>query len=238
MITHNIDAFSSAFSRYVQESSKSPREALEAKGRDLGIRLYRGFSQHKWGGAGKNRRGIALAELSQRTADKKGTILRPSLMAQYLGKRQILRSESRALGNFTGPQNARTARGNARAQLRNQRARVSLWQSFVGKEVGRRQAGIGVLAASFLWYRGRSSQARGKYFVKNKTGNSLGFVDRGENTFRIVGLTKGLATIDARYGIVNTALAGAAGDMMVYIRRKQREAFTKAFASLAELKSA
>ena len=112
------------------------------------------------------------------------------------------------------------------AESRKMRSlRRNLWQRIVGKELSARQAGIGMLAASFLWYRKRTSQAKGTYLVPNRTGKPLGYVEKGDGYLRIVGEAAGLEVVDPRYGIVSQALAVETADMVPYIERKEREIF-------------
>lgn len=214
-IESNIASFNATLSRYMAESSKTPDEVLDKKGRDLGIKIFQGFSAHKFGGPGKKRPGLAQAELEARTSSGEGTRVRPALVAQYLEQRAQLRS---SVNSFIGPR-------TNRQQLRTIKDKVKLWQSFVGREVKIRQSGIGALAASFLWFRGRSSQAKGKYYVPNRTGHPIGYVERGDGFLRIVGLTLGLSEVNIRYGIVATALAQAEQDMEQYITERYSKLF-------------
>jgi len=105
------------------------------------------------------------------------------------------------------------------------RLRTDLWRRIVGRELSARQAGIGMLGASFLWYRKRSSQSKGTYYMPNRTGKPLGYVDRGDGYLRIVGEAAGLEVVDPRYGIVSQALAIETADMVPYIERREREIF-------------
>jgi len=222
-IETNISSYNATLGRYMDETKKMPNEVLDAKGRDLGIKLYQGFALHKFGGPGKKRAGLAKAELAARTAAGRGTHVRQSLVEEYLQQRAQLRS---SIKSFIGPR-------NSRQELRTIKDRVRLWQSFVGREIALRQRGIGMLAASFLWYRGRSSQAKGIYYVKNHTGHPLGFVEKGEGFLRMVGLADGLSTVDSRYGIVASSLSTAEQDMQVYIERKLSERYSQIFGRLA-----
>jgi hypothetical protein len=221
-IETNLSAFNSTLARYLEFTSKLPSEALEHKGRDLGIKLYQGFSRRKWGGDGKKRAGLARAELATRTAQHVGTTVRRSLLKEYLGLRgRILADRRRA-----------KQKGSISGQLTSIRKAVRLWQQFVGREISLRQRGIGVLAASFLWFRSRSSQARGTYYVRNNTGRPLGGVERTEGSFRIFGETAGLAEVDARYGIVAGALAIARDDMVTYLKERHAEGYFKLFGEM------
>lgn len=221
-IETNLSKFVDTFRRYVSQwtanGNGTTEDALEKKGRDLGIKLFQGFRAHKWGGGGKAPRDLARAELDARVAAGAGIRVRGVLMQEYL-----------------------TARGNLRAHRdptmpNGQRwlttAKINLWQQFVGKELGLRQSGIGVLAASFLWFRSRSSQARGTYYVKNRVGHPLGGVERGEGFFRIVGFTEGLSEVDARYGIAADAIAESEADMRTYLDQRITDQFHGAFAFL------
>jgi hypothetical protein len=206
-IETNMATYNSILAQYMSVSKLTPDEVLEKKGRDLGIKLFQGFRDHKLG------KGIAKAELLSRTAAGDGTRVRPSLLAEYLAKRTEVRS---ALKSFIGPLRSRDV-------LKSIKTRVRLWQSFVGREVKLRQRGAGVLGASFLWYRSRTNQAQGRHFVKNRTGRPLGYVEKGQGFLRIVGLTDGLTLVDSRYNIVATKVAEATSDMVVYVNQKQSQ---------------
>lgn len=234
-LQHNLASFNSTLARYIAATSKSVDEALEAKGRDLGIRLYRGFTAHRWGrGRGKN---IALAEQAARRAQGRGTRVRPSLLAKYQSERAAFNSSLRSVGQrlrqarTSGTLDQKSGALEDRALLR--RLRSNLWRTIVGREISTRQSGIGVLAASFLWFRKRSSQAKGTYFVRNRAGNPLGYVHRAAGLFQIVGQTEGLTQVDARYGIVRTALQGAEQDMLVYLNQKAIANLRSAFGGSA-----
>jgi len=221
-VSVDMARFNAALAQYMAKTSKTPAEVLEKKGRDLGIRLFNGFRDRKWGGVGKHPR-LARAELAARTATGRGTRVRASLMAEYLSQRTALRS---ALKSFVGPK-------TDQQKVSDIKKKVSLWQSFVGKEIGLRQRGIGALAASFLWYRSRSNNAVGTYYVKNRNGVNIGFADRGDGYFRVVSDADGAALVDSRYGIVATALTGMADDMIQYLRERHGIIFQEAFKEAA-----
>lgn len=217
----NLAALNSVLARYIQATGKLPDDVLEQKGRDLSIKLYQGFSAHKYGGSGKKKSGLAKADLARRTEDGEGTHVRASLLREYLGQRGELRDSIEAKTTF-GPHTAGSQRAADRFELRGIKQRIKLWQSFVGREIAIRQRGIGILAASFLWFRSRTSSA-GTHYVVNKTGRKLGFVEKGKDFLRIVGLTDGLDEVDARYGIVARAIADVTADIVTYVERKENE---------------
>ncbi len=235
-IETNREKFNASLSRYIAETGKSTDEVLEKKGRDLGIRLFRGFRDRKWGGAGKSPR-IATAELAARTSEGKGTKVRDSLMARYRRERASFNFFARSLG-----QQRRRFGGTLdqfsrikQQQEANRRQRAGLWRAIVGREIGLRQSGIGVLAASFLWYRRRSNQARGTFLVKNRTGKPLGSVQKSPGALRIMGFPPGLDKVSQRYGVVNRAIVEANADTEVYLARKEIERYKKTFAGLGRL---
>lgn len=205
-IQSNLSQFNSALARYLaaHQGRKSVDDLMEKKGRDIGIRLYRGFSARKWGGAGQRPRDLARRELDARVVQGRGIRLRSAIMRDYLAARSTLRAKQQGK-ELTG----------ARIE-----ARTSLWRRFVGRELAARQRGIGVLAASFLWYRTRSSHARGTFYVRNRSRQVIGGVDRDENTFRIHADTPGLEVVNARHQIVATALADATADIEEYFRER------------------
>lgn len=225
VVKSNAAHFGSALALYIAASKKAPDDVLDKKGRDLGIRLFRGFRGRQFGGPKRNSV-IARRELASRTAAGVGTRIRGSLMAEYQTQRAALRSE---IENFIGPRNARQELGTIKR-------RVALWQSFVGREIGIRQKGIGVLAASFLWFRRRSSQAKGIYYVKNRSGRrSLGSVEKVPGRLTIVAEVAAIGDVDERYGIVDRALSESATDMLQYVQRKQVENFNAAFRLLGRI---
>lgn len=198
---------------YAQLARKTMDEVLEKKGRDLGIQLYRGFRGVRWKG-----KGIAYREFRRRLRAGQGTRVRT---------REIL---DKWKARIPLVQNV-TKRGIRRGRVATDTYPTSQWQRAVAQELARRQAGQGALAASFLWMRRRSSQARGTYYVRNKTGRPLGYVEKGAEYFRIVSLQPGADVVDQRYGIVARAAATVMSDMAPYIDRKQREAAYRAMQS-------
>ena len=235
-IETSIDAFNAQLARYMQLSKKLPDEILEKKGRDLGIKLFEGFRSHQFGG-NPRRRGIAAEELRNRSAQGRGIRVRPSILAKYRSERSKLNSALRSIG-----QRKRSASehgtlddwSNARDERATMRdLRAKLWQRTVGAELSLRESGIGVLAASFLWYRKRSNNARGTFLMPNRTGKPLGYVERTENALRIVGLTPGLSVVDAKYSVVVGAINTATADMVDYVTKKERALFKQAFATAA-----
>lgn len=215
---------------YAKASGKSMDEVLEKKGRDLGIKLYQGFRAVRWGGnAGTQGNILAFAELRARTAAGRGTRVRASILAQMDASRQTLAQarvgllRARALGPLTVAQ---------RRELRtNVRRRANLWRAAVGAEVRARGRGVGVLAVSFLWFRKRQSRERGTFFVRNRTGRPLGYVEKQPNSLRIVGLTPGLDVVGERYGVVSAAVNAVTADMIPYISRKLDAAARASFAA-------
>ena len=176
---------------------KTMDEVLDKKGRDLGIQLFREFSAHKLG------KGMARRDLDARTAAGKGTRVRPELLARY----QQARKQFSALGRDKG-----------------RRSGVNQWRRIVGAEVAMRQAGSGVLGASFLWYRNRGSGRVDTRQVLNRTGKPLGEVVRTPGALSIIGHPAGLAAVSARYGILANAVGAVRADMAPYITRKLAEA--------------
>ena len=229
-VESNIVEFQRAFKRYTELSSRAPEDLMEKKGRALGVALFQGFDAHKFGGAGKKQRGLARAQLAERSADGRGTKVRPSLLAAYKSERAAFGSSIRSLGQLARNEIRSTQYKQLRAERRMMRKkRAGLWNRVVGLEADARQAGIGMLAASFLWYRKRQSQAKGTFTVPNRTGKPLGYVDRGEGYLRIVSEVDGIDVVDARYGIVQAALQRETADIAEYLNRKELELFGVAF---------
>ena len=232
-IETSLDAFNAQLARYMKLSKKLPDEILEKKGRDLGIKLFEGFREHQFGGNPK-RKGIAAEELRQRSSQGRGIRVRPSLRKRYEQGREYLTYSVRSSGQGARRSLLLSDYRDAKREGRAARKRRSaLWKKTVGMELAARESGIGVLAASFLWYRKRSNNARGTFMVPNRTGKPLGYVERTENAMRIVGETPGLGTVDAKYSVVVGAINTATADMVDYVTRKERELFDMAFSNAA-----
>jgi hypothetical protein len=95
-VSDNVEVFNRAFALYAKEWTDRGHgplgEALEKKGRALGIALFRGFTEHKWGGAGRAPHGLAEEEFRARAAEGRGIKVRASLMAEYISQRGSLRA--------------------------------------------------------------------------------------------------------------------------------------------------
>lgn len=211
-VQHQFPQLQSALQHYIHLSNLTADEVLEKKGRDLGIRLYMGFRSARWRGSRRGQGGIAWREMRRRAKASQGIRLRPGLQPSPA-----------APATYVRRQRVKGARGGTRrAQVTVQ---TSEHQKKVYAELMLRQQGIGVLAASFLWVRRRTSKDRGTYFVRNKTGRVLGYVEKGDGSLRIVGVNDALSMVDERYGIVRTAVEEVTADTMQYVERKMSEAF-------------
>jgi len=232
-IETSLASFNAQLARYMELSKKLPNQILEKKGRDLGIKLFEGFREHQFGGNPK-RKGIAAEELRQRSSQGRGIRVRPSLRKRYEQGREYLTYRVRSFGQGARRSlllsDYREAKRDGRAARKR---RSALWKKTVGMELAARESGIGVLAASFLWFRKRSNNSMGTFLVPNRTGKPLGYVERTENAMRIVGETEGLAATDAKYQVVAGAINTATADMVDYITRKERELFNMAFSNAA-----
>ena len=232
-IETSLASFNAQLARYMELSKKLPNQILEKKGRDLGIKLFEGFREHQFGGNPK-RKGIAAEELRQRSSQGRGIRVRPSLRKRYEQGREHLTYSVRSSGQVARSSLLLSDYREAKREGRAARKRRSdLWQKAVGMELAARESGIGVLAASFLWFRKRSNNSMGTFLVPNRTGKPLGYVERTENAMRIVGETEGLAATDAKYQVVAGAINTATADMVDYITRKERELFNMAFSNAA-----
>jgi len=218
-VTHNLAQFNAAFARYADtwtaRGHGTLEDALEKKGRDIGIKLWQAFATHKWGGLGKPQKGLARAELDARASSGIGIKLRASLMAEYLSQRTDLR--------------AATAGKHGAGVIGK---KIRLWQKFVGKELAARQRGIGYLSTAYLWFRKRTTDSRGVFLVQNRRGVPIGAVDRGEGFFRIMGDAPGSSVVDSRYAVVSGVLSSATADIEAYLSTRERENFSAAFASM------
>lgn len=213
-ITSNLAAFNRALRQYATLTTKTLDEVLEKKGRALSIALFQGFAAHKWS-AGRKGAGAVLGAMFAtatrlpRSAYRQGNRLTDSAAGQVPVRKPV------AGAPWSGSIPDTTSNGAA----------MGAWRAAVAQEVLRRRAGVGVLGASFLWYRYRSNNAMGTFIVKNKAGKGLGAVERGDGFIRIIGYTEGLEKIDLDYGIVSAAIARETDDMDVYIQRKMQEMF-------------
>lgn len=230
--SRQLDLLNKELGLYSRLSGKTIEETLDKKGRDLGIQLYRGFKEVQWGGPGKVA-DLAKAELATRTAQRRGTVVREVLLRRYREVRAEYNFDVRSYGQQMrwGREHGTlddwsSARDKGNAVRKKRR---KLWNAIVGAEVALRQSGRGALAAAFLLFRRatRFSTSKGKMvasltrdFVKNRTGKDAGYIERGPGYLRIVGLTPGLAEVDARYGIVERAAAAVRADMAPYLERK------------------
>ena len=180
-------------------------------------------------GGDPKRRGIAAAELAARTSSGRGTKVRSALLARYQSARKDLGFSVRSFGQAGRYATTKAERAEARRDGRAARKRrADLWRKIVGAEIALRQSGIGVLAASFLMFRNRSSQARGTYQTPNRTGRPLGFVTVTDDSMEIASYATGIGTVESRYGIVDRALNASADDMLVYLRDREALALVAA----------
>jgi hypothetical protein len=222
--TAALQRLNTALGRYALETGKSLEDVLAKKGRDLSIKLFQEFRSRQWGGEGARtaatRKSLAGLELRQRTQAGEGTRLRPSLLAAYRAEK----------GNKI--RSALARRSRRRVKLTS--GRLTIWQKMVGKETAARARGIGVLAASFLWFR-RAGKGKGRRFVRNRTGRPLGFADVGDRSLHIVGLGSvgsagaGIGSVDVRYGLSKRAIDRVSADTEQYLVDRQAKAFAAAF---------
>jgi hypothetical protein len=227
-VESTIPQFEATLQRYMGLVEKLPAVVIAEKARDLSIRLWSGFSDHKFGGPGKKKRGLARAELDRRSSEGRGIRVRAELVAKFRSERALVVKPLRSIGQRL---RRRKMHGTADqiSNLTEERAsrrsvRAHMWRNIVEAELWRRQQGIGALGASFLLFRNRYSQARGKYQVKNKTGKPMGEATISDKGLLIEGFTEGLRLIDGRYNIVAQALEGSRAHMQVYITDKENEA--------------
>lgn len=222
-IDTSLAQFNARFARYAELNKRMPDELLEKKGRALGIALFKGFREHQFGGAPKNK-GIAAEEFRARAEKGEGIVVRESLRKRYEQGRDFLTFSMRSAGQSARYATLKADRQEAKRDGRAARKRrANLWQKAVSMELAARESGIGVLAASFLWFRKRSNNARGTFLVPNRTGKPLGYVERTENAFRIVGETEGLAATDAKHSVIVAAINSEMADLDAYIARKEME---------------
>ena len=217
------------FRRYLATTSKRADEVVRKKGRDLGIRLYKGFEQHKWGGPGKHP-GLAVSEQQARQSGGEGTHVRDRLMEIYRESRSALNFDVRSAG-----QQRRSARtsgtldewGAARDLGDRKRAlRRELWQKIVKAELGARQSSIGFQAAAFLMFRRRGGELVNAA-MQSRSGEEIGAVRVGEASLEIESRVPHTAETAAEHRIVDDALAASAADMLEYLRGKELAALAE-----------
>jgi len=227
----SLEKFAGALNGYMATHPTRVAEMLQKKGNDLGIRLFRGYAAHKWGGPGKNA-GLAVAEARARGQAGRGTVLREKLQDIFDQGRADLTRDVRSAG-----QRKRTAErhGVAGIGLRQQQLergktarenRAALWSKVLATELSLRQSGIGALAASFLWSRKRNN-SQGTRVVTNRTGKPAGAVTVTADSMEIKATAGGIADVGMRYGIVDTALSESADDMLKYLAERNWEAMPR-----------
>lgn len=223
--TEALERFQTRLADYAAGSTRSASEVLDVKGRDLGIKLFKGFQAVRFGAG---RKGIAMAELIARRNLGKGTKVRPSLQQEYRHQRGLINSTLRSVGQnlrrYSGTLDGWTAVAARREKLREERRH--LWRDTVRREVAIRQASVGALAASFLWYRTRANSTVGTYYVRNRYSGRppLGYIERLRTALRIVGVTPALAVVDRRHGIVSRALDQASREMLEWMMQRTLKA--------------
>ena len=196
---------------------------IAREGAYLATLLYQGFSRHQWGGKPRQK-DIAERELAARTAAHIGTHIRPEVLEKmgWLGKISRIREQRASL------------RARGKDVEKNQQRAVSLWQKIVGKEIAKRQAGIGVLGVGFLWRRGMINKAGDTVYVRNRTGATAGRMEMGPGWMRITNYVPGALEQEARHGIINEAIDHLLRVERSYATSKIRKNFEEAFSSMMQ----
>lgn len=224
--------FQSALDLYMKLSSKTPDEVIRKKAKDLGVRLHQGFDLHKFGGPGARKKGIAEAEFRARSERGSGTIMRPALRERYKAERAKFNRSTRKIGQLL--RKARTGGTLGQwAELQDERKhmrklRSRLWNRFMRLEIGRRQQGVGVLGASFLWFK-RFNSKSGSILIPNSSSGVLGEVIVKDLEIMINSFAQGARKVSDRHAILDAAMQGAVDDMTEYFKKKQRSAMELAF---------
>ena len=227
--------WSEVFRRYLATTSKRADEVIRKKGRDLGIRLYKGFEQHKWGGPGKHP-GLAVSEQQKRRAAGEGTQVRDRLLEIYRESRKALDFDVRSAGqqlrraNESGTLDDWSAATALRSRKRA--LRDALWQKIVKAELGVRQSSIGFQAAAFLMFRKRGGELVSAA-MQNRKGEEIGAVRVGEASLEIESRVPHTAETAAENRIVDDALAESAADMLEYLRAKELAALAAGVGGVA-----
>jgi hypothetical protein len=211
-----IDRLGRAIAVYASLGKLSLQELVRKKAYDLRIKLYRGYRAARWTGARKGSmesRGVAFTEMRRRAREGEGIVFK----------------KGRSTPTGSHPDTDRRGRALSQYQLQ------------VWNELRRRQAGIGVLAVSFLlkrwrWVKGEDGQ-RIKILKTNstkldlisqteiqeqpsRTGEVLARVTLAPGNARIEGFTEGLAAVGDRSGIVPLAIRAVSLDTEIYLARK------------------
>jgi hypothetical protein len=182
---------------WIGVSGKSEDEALNKKGNDLRIRLFKGFWGQRWKRGGK---GGGFRLLRQLVRAGKGILVR--------------------LMNLRSPWDSQIPATDKNGKPLNLR------QKLVAQEIIRRQAGVGILGVSFLRKRW-AYKKEAKYLTENRTrgfGKAVSF-EKSNGAFTITGFTPGLAKVAAKYGILASAIRGANVDTEEYLLRKMGPEF-------------
>jgi hypothetical protein len=211
-----IGRLNDALLLYASYARSGVDEILAKKGNDLRVQLYRKFSAEKWKGGP----GIAEREMRARATQGIGTRI------------------SRWVRNNPGDPPISLHRLQGTPAVAPAPAGLNRQQALVWREVQARQAGIGILAVSWLLRRWRHNNG-GKRLVANKTDHSvmgkvvtnesrefgtLAQVEQRPGMLRLTGFTPGMDEVAERYGIVSDAVDAVTDDMMPYIERKMAAA--------------
>lgn len=233
---NNLALLNEELGFYGRLARKTVEQVVEKKGRDLGIQLYREFTARRYGG--NRREKIAEREMRERAAAGNGTRLRPEIRLKFEAAKKQLTQEIRSAGQIRrraremgGAGSLDVFRAALKQGISDRKKRTNAWRVAVGMEVGMRQAGRGVLGASFLMFRRQKGDARqgdittatGTRLIRNRTNQPLGKVEFAPGRVTISGYTEGLDVVDNRYAIINAAAAAVRADMRNYFRRKLGE---------------
>ena len=228
--TNNIEGLKRDLERYKALTSKAPAEAIKSKINDLGLALFRGFYDHKFGGPGDKKKGIALAELKARAASGSGLKLRPALAAKWASERAKLSSQRRSVG-----QRLRKSRNGTLTDWENaqgerkalKKVKAKMWGRFVKRELGRRASGTGFLGVAFLWAKNRAINQGGMIASNDRQGRLQGSVRIGDEGAIIEGYTPGHRIVNERYGIVAQAINSVRADIQGYLEKKAKASAQK-----------
>lgn len=231
-----LEALHQALQRYGEVSKRDLTDTLHKKANDIRIELFRGYYAQRFRGTRKGSlasKGVAFAQMRRRAKSGQGVALRQSLQSGPASPKAPLEYFQR-----------RKLRG---ANGTNRKLRVpvamSNYQRRVWTELARRQAGIGVLGASFLMQRWNKKRTRLRsnrggvaplevHTQQGYRNNELGRITLSHDFARIEGFVPGQAKIGARSSILAIALRNVRQDTEVYLKRKAEESIA------AELKDA
>lgn len=215
-VTHDLGRLNEELALYLKLSKLSVQEVVDKKGRDLGIKLFKGFWRLRTKGSANPFAGPMFT------------------LAKARGWRTRVRTRAIEVEPYLSIQKQgffmrRVMRKGVEKDVKSRRSRRGL---AVAQELSRRQHGAGLLGVSFLQRRWRS-RSNGRYLAVNKSKKlgMLSTVESGPSAdgafYRIVNYTPGIDTVGGGRGLFATAIREVRQDTAVYLVRKQMQALRR-----------